>query len=44
MATGTYNTQLWPAALLLWLATAVVAWRWLTGGRPSERLVLAPRT
>ena len=34
---GRYNSLLWPAALLLWAATAVVAWRWLGRGAGGGR-------
>jgi hypothetical protein len=29
---GAYNSQLWPAVALLWVATASVLWAWLRGG------------
>ena len=34
---GRYNALLWPAALLLWAATAIAAWRWLWHGAPIGR-------
>ena len=34
---GRYNSLLWPAALLLWVATAVVGWRWLWRGAGRGR-------
>ena len=36
---GAYNSSLWPAALLLWVATARVVWRWLLGGGVSGRFL-----
>jgi len=36
---GAYNTELWPAVGLLWLATAIVAWRRLVQGSVNERII-----
>jgi hypothetical protein len=36
---GRYNTHLWPAAVALWLLTAVVCAAWLRGKRVSGRQV-----
>lgn len=36
---GAYNAQLWPAVLLLWVATAITVWAWLRGARVSQRLL-----
>ncbi|HJR41513.1 MAG TPA: DUF6064 family protein [Gemmatimonadaceae bacterium] len=37
---GAYNTLLWPAVVLLWLATAAIVWRWLRHGPVSARALL----
>jgi len=34
---GAYNSQLWPIAALLWVATAATAWAWLRARSVSER-------
>ena len=36
---GRYNTTLWPVVLILWLATAWVAWRWIRTGRVRGRVL-----
>lgn len=36
---GQYNTTLWPVVVLLWLATARVAWQWIRRGEVSSRLL-----
>jgi hypothetical protein len=36
---GAYNSQLWPAVLSLWAATAIVVWVWLRGAGVSRRLL-----
>jgi hypothetical protein len=36
---GSYNSQLWPAVLLLWVATTIAAWAWLRGAGVSQRLL-----
>ena len=36
---GRYNTTLWPVVLILWLATAWVAWRWLRTGSVRGRVL-----
>lgn len=36
-----YNAQLWPAVVLLWVATAGVAWRWALRGGVRGRLLYA---
>ena len=36
---GAYNTVVWPAAALLWLATARVMWAFYRGGAESSRAV-----
>lgn len=38
---GAYNVSLWPAAALLWLATAWVLMAWLRTGRVSGRTLFA---
>ena len=35
---GAYNTALWPVVLVLWVATVVVAVRWMTTGLPSRAI------
>lgn len=36
-----YNVRWWPAAVLLWVATASVVWRWLGGASVSRRALMA---
>ena len=36
---GHYNTTLWPVALILWFATAWVAWQWIRRGHVGGRLL-----
>lgn len=36
---GAYNVKLWPAVLLLWSATVVVAWHWVRYGRSNGKIV-----
>lgn len=36
---GAYNTVLWPAVLLFWVATAQVAWAWFRGRGIGRRLL-----
>lgn len=36
---GAYNSRLWPAAALLWVATAGVGWRWFFGAGVSRRML-----
>ena len=38
---GAYNVRFWPVVVLLWVATAGVAWRWLRGGPVSGRTMCA---
>jgi hypothetical protein len=38
---GAYNAALWPAAVVLWVLTAGVAWRWLRCGRVGRQVVFA---
>jgi hypothetical protein len=35
---GAYNSRLWPAALVLWVATASAGWGWLRGGMTRRLL------
>lgn len=36
---GAYNSRLWPAVVLLWVATAGVGWRWFFGAGVSRRVL-----
>ncbi|MGB7217386.1 MAG: DUF6064 family protein [Vicinamibacterales bacterium] len=38
---GAYNTVLWPAAVVLWVVTAGLAWRWMRKGRIDGQGVFA---
>ena len=38
---GAYNSRLWPVVVLLWAATAGVAWLWLRRGRLDSRALFA---
>jgi hypothetical protein len=38
---GAYNSLLWPAVAVLWVATAALVWRWLRTGRLNGRVVFA---
>ena len=37
---GAYNSQLWPVAVLLWVATASMVWAWLHGGMSRRVLFI----
>ena len=38
---GAYNVQWWPSALVLWVATAVCAWRWWRGRTNNAPLIMS---
>ena len=38
---GAYNAQWWPVVLVLWLGTAVIAWRWCRGRTANAPLIMS---